>query len=118
VGAEPLVVDVAEVTSWRERAELAEERAERAEERLAAAEARIEELVEQVAVLSRMLFGRSSEKASAGVGDRQGTHGASAQADGSHDAGGGERAKRGQRPGSKGHGRRDYSHLDFREGDP
>jgi hypothetical protein len=48
VGPEPLVVDVTEATSWRERAE-------RAEERLASAEARIEDLLEQVAVLSRML---------------------------------------------------------------
>jgi hypothetical protein len=62
VGPELLVVDVTEVTSWRERAERAEERAERAEkraeltqERLVAAEARIQKLVEQVAVLSRML---------------------------------------------------------------
>jgi nitric oxide reductase activation protein len=60
VGPEPLVVDVSEVTSWRERAERAEQRAERAE-------ARVEELAEQVAVLSRMLFGRSSEKAGAGA---------------------------------------------------
>ena len=45
MGPEPLVVDVTELTSWRERAE-------RAEERLASAEARIENLVEQVAVLS------------------------------------------------------------------
>jgi transposase len=107
VGSEPLVVDVTEVTFWRGRAE-------RAEERLAAAEARIEELVEQVAVLSRMLFGRSSEKTSAGAGDPEG---AGEQADdGSDDTdGGGERAKRGQRPGSVGHGRRDYSRLDSRE---
>ena len=48
MGPEPLVVDVDEVTSWRERAERAEARAERAE-------ARVEELAEQVAVLSRML---------------------------------------------------------------
>jgi hypothetical protein len=55
MGPEPLVVDVTEVASWRERAERAEARAERAE-------ARLEELIEQVAVLSRMLFGRSSER--------------------------------------------------------
>jgi len=45
----PSVADVAEETSWRERAE-------GAEQRLAAAEARIEELTGQVAVLARMLF--------------------------------------------------------------
>jgi transposase len=116
VGPEPLVVDVAEVTSWRERAERAQERARVAEERLAAAEARIEELVEQVAVLSRMLFGRSSEKTSAGAGDAHGSDRSGEQADGGGDTDGdGGRAKRGQRPGSRGHGRRDYSHLDSRE---
>ncbi|HSR16036.1 MAG TPA: IS66 family transposase, partial [Gemmatimonadales bacterium] len=122
VGSGPLVVDVTEVTSWRERAERAEERAERAErraeqaeERLAAAEARIEDLVEQVAVLSRMLFGRSSEKGSASAGDPQGLDGADGgDPDGDGD-GQGDRPKRGQRPGSKGHGRRDYSHLRSRE---
>jgi transposase len=124
VGSESLVADVTGVTSWRERAEqaleraeLAERRAERAEERLAAAEARIEDLVEQVAVLSRMLFGRSSEKASAGGGDRQGALESGEQGDGSGDTDGddGGRPKRGQRPGSRGHGRRDYSHLESRE---
>jgi len=122
VGSEPLV-DVTEVTSWRERAEraqeqaeLAEKRAEQAEERLASAEARIEELVEQVAVLSRMLFGRSSEKASAGAADPHATDGVGEQGEGSGDTGSdGDRSKRGQRPGSKGHGRRDYSHLDSHE---
>jgi transposase len=129
VGPELLVVDVTEVTSWRERAERAEERAELAEkraelaekraeltqERLVAAEARIQKLVEQVAVLSRMLFGRSSEKAPAGAGDSEGSDEPSGQAGDGDTAGEGERPKRGQRPGSKGHGRRDYSHLDSRE---
>jgi transposase len=116
VGSEAPTVDVAEVAVWRERAELAEKRVELAEERLAAAEARIEELVEQVAVLSRMLFGRSSEKGSAGGGEPRGTDGFGEAADGSDDTDDdGDRPKRGQRPGSRGHGRRDYSHLDSRE---
>jgi transposase len=115
VGSGPLVADVTEVTFWRERAERAERRAEQAEERLAAAEARIKDLVEQVAVLSRMLFGRSSEKASAGAGDSQGSQGSGEQADGSSGDDEQDRPKRGQRPGSKGHGRRDYSPLDSRE---
>ena len=88
----------------------------RAEERAERAEARVEELVEQVAVLSRMLFGRSSEKASAGVGEPGEPAGQAADGDGGGDAaGGGDRPKRGQRPGSRGHGRRDYAHLDSRE---
>ena len=116
MGPEPLCVDVAEVTSWRERAERAEERAQLAEARAERAEKRIDELVEQVAVLSRMLFGRSSEKAAAGVGDPHGSDGSGEQADdGGGTDGDGERPKRGQRPGSRGHGRRDYSQLDSRE---
>ena len=126
MGPKPLVVDVTELTVTsctneraeraEERAELAERRAERAEDRLVAAETRIQELVEQVAVLSRMLFGRSSEKASAAAGDPQGSDEPSGQVEGSGDTGDeGDRPKRGQRPGSPGHGRRDYSHLDSRE---
>lgn len=74
-------------------------------------EARIEELSGQVAVLSRMLFGRSSEKNTAsGVGQN---HDRPQDPEGSPRAG--QPGKRGQRAGSKGHGRRDYSHLDTRE---
>jgi transposase len=135
VGSEALVDDVTDVTSWRERAEraearaeLAEGRAERAEGRAERAEARVEELAEQVAVLSRMLFGRSSEKGPAGGGEGgpDGACGATdPDADGSGeqagDASGGTDGqddpakKRGQRPGSRGHGRRGYSHLESRE---
>jgi hypothetical protein len=120
VGPELLVVDVTEVTFWRERAERAEQRAEQAERRAERAEARVEELVEQVAVLSRMLFGRSSEKASPGPGGPDEPAGPAGEGsdrtggDGDTDDDGG-RPKRGQRPGSRGHGRRDYSHLDSRE---
>jgi len=108
VESESPVVDVAEVTSWRERAE-------RAEARVEELEARVEELVEQVAVLSRMLFGRSTEKTSAGGGGPQGAEGAGEQGDGGDTGDEQDRPKRGQRPGSRGHGRRDYSHLDSRE---
>ena len=114
MGSETLVADVTDVTFWRERAERAE--------------ARVEELAEQVAVLSRMLFGRSSEKGPAGggeggPGDACGATDPDADGPGEQagDAGGGTDGqddspkKRGQRPGSKGHGRRDYSHLQSRE---
>ena len=98
----------ADVAYWRARAE-------RAEGQVAELDVRVAELSEQVAVLSRMLFGRSSEKtgpvpdrgADAGEPDRPDTRGPD-------DRGEPERT-RGQRPGSKGHGRRDYSHLDTRE---
>jgi len=71
----------------------------------------VAELVEQVAVLSRMLFGQSSEKSrQAPVPDAPG---------GGGQAGAGvakaAKAGRGQQPGSRGHGRGDYSHLETEE---
>jgi transposase len=120
-----LIEDTAETVSyWRERAERAEERAERAEKACAQAQdrmsemrTRMAELSEQVAVLSRMMFGRSSEKArptprpDAGepeVGEP------SPQPD-SGDGGATPKRPRGQQPGSRGHSRRDYTHLETRE---
>jgi transposase len=99
-----LVDDDADVRLWRERAECAEER-------LAQALARVDELSAQVAVLSRMLFGQSSEQASrrARSGSDGQPGGVSA---GDSGVGGGDRKRpRGQQPGSRGHGRRDYTHL-------
>jgi transposase len=99
VPAAALIDDTDDVAYWRERAERAE--------------ARISELSEQVAVLSRMLFGRSSEKTRGSGGEDE------ADFEGRGGGSAGERrgqpGKRGQRPGSRGHGRRDYSHLDTRE---
>lgn len=110
-------VDDADTAHWRARAEHAEAVAERLE-------ARVGELTEQVAVLSRMLFGRSSERNGPPSGGEPAPDGG--QAAGGDRAAGGEDApepsrpagsgrRRGQRPGSKGHGRRDYSHLETRE---
>jgi transposase len=105
--------DATEVAYWRERAVRAEAQLTEAEERLAVAETRISELAEQVAVLSRMLFGRSSEKAGPGG---SGDDGPADPAPGPAGPGpGGPARRRGQRPGSKGHGRRDYSGLQTRE---
>jgi transposase len=106
MSAGTVIDDVTEVAYWRERAALAEER-------LAAAEARISELAEQVAVLSRMLFGRSSEKSGPGG---PGDDGPADPSRGRAGTGpGGPVRGRGQRPGGKGHGRRDYSGLETRE---
>jgi transposase len=90
-------------------AELAE-RLTRAEERAAHAEVRVAELGEQVTVLSRLLYGEKSEKAKArpAPGGGGGEGGAAGQC-------GGQRRRRGQQPGSTGHGRRDYSRLETRE---
>ena len=99
-----MIDEQADVAYWRARAE-------RAEAENATLAARVDELSQQVAVLSRMLFGDSSEKkkkasgrAAGRVGDEAGGNPAGAQ-----------RGRKGQRPGSKGHGRRDYSHLEMRE---
>ena len=101
---------------WRERALRAEAENVLLKERLAVAETRLVELGEQVAVLSRMLFGRSSEKTATGAGPDPVDDGAQTRPGGGDWASSAAEApKRGQRPGGKGHGRRDYSHLDTRE---
>lgn len=114
-----MIEDAAQVAYWRERAVRAEDDRAVVVERLAAAETRIGELSEQVAVLSRMLFGRSSEKTAPSGAQDPVDDEAAAKPDGAAhpgpgDAGGGQH-KRGQRPGSKGHGCRDFSGLQARE---
>lgn len=76
---------------------------------------RVAELSEQVAVLSRMLFGRSSERTRLGPGGED--EGQEPDGDGAREPGdpGGPRRGRGQPRGGPGHGRRDYSHLETRE---
>jgi transposase len=104
-----VIDDATEVAYWRERAV-------GAEDRLAGAEARISELSEQVAVLGRMLFGRSSEKTRPdGAGDPVEDGGSGGLDDPDAPDPGVAQGKRGQRHGSKGHGRRDYSGLETRE---
>jgi transposase len=107
MGPARVVDDATDVVAyWRERSE-------RAEGQLAELNVRVAELSEQVAVLSRMLFGRSSERtrpAPDGADDVEGLDGDSAREPG--DPG---RSPRGQRRGGRGHGRRDYSHLETRE---
>jgi transposase len=111
-----LVVERTDAGYWRARAEAAEARAEAAAARVAELEARVAELSEQVAVLSRMLFGRSSEKKEATDGPEAGdAEGEAGVVPGQPASGAGAGCRRGQRPGSTGHGRRDYSHLQTRE---
>ena len=105
-----VVVDPSkDVAYWRARAE-------QLEAELVDANARIAKLTEQVATLSRMMFGRSSERGGRGGGvadpdqeldDEAETDSADSQA---ADAGKPKQSK-GQQRGSRGHGRRDYSHL-------
>jgi transposase len=110
-----VIDDATEVAYWRDRAE-------RAEEQVAQLQLRISELSEQVAVLSRMLFGRSSEKTGLGVGaggdrveDAEDSQARTAGESESTSTTVADRGRRGQRPGSQGHGRRDYSGLESQE---
>ncbi|HVE73970.1 MAG TPA: IS66 family transposase [Mycobacteriales bacterium] len=67
-------------------------------------------LAEKAATLSRLLFGKSSEQTSPRAKPQpEPTDGAGGPAD--EPAGGPARRRRGQQPGSAGHGRRDYSGL-------
>jgi transposase len=129
VGSEALVDDVTDVTFWRERAERAQARVELAEQRAERAEARPGRGVGRagrgaVADVVRPVVGEGARRW--GEGGPDGAGGArDPDADGSGEQAGdagcgtdgqeGPPKKRGQRPGSKGHGRRDYSHLPTRE---
>jgi transposase len=76
--------------------------------RVAELEGQVGALTEKVSTLARLAFGTSSEKAAA-----KPTPGEDDPAGGQ--AGGQEKRGRGQRRGSRGHSRRDYSHLPTRE---
>jgi transposase len=91
------------------RAAQAETHAAQAEARAAELGGQVAELGEQVTVLSRLLYGEKSEKAKPrpAPGGGGGEGGEAGQ--------GGGRRRRGQQPGGKGHGRRDYSRLETRE---
>jgi transposase len=80
--------------------------------RVADLEGQVGALAEKVSVLARMAFGTSSEKAARPA---RGGAGATGGAGGDDPAGEPEKRGRGQRPGGRGHGRRDYSHLPTRE---
>ena len=76
--------------------------------RVADLEGQVGALTEKVAVLARMTFGTSSEKAARPAPRRDDVAGGGVAA-------GSEQRCRGQRKGARGHGRRDYSHLPTRE---
>src|SRR5688572_29814162 len=71
--------------------------------RVAELEGQVAALSEKVATLTRLVFGASSEKKKSPAGPPAG------EADGGEQS---ERRRRGQRPGGRGHGRRDYSDLE------
>jgi transposase len=121
----------AEAQRWRARAERAEGESARLQARVVELEGQVGALSEKVAELARLAFGGSEKRPRRGSGSDGG--------DGPHDdpdgPGGGlgdgpdgpgeetpagepgkpVRRRRGQRRGSRGHGRRDYSHLSTEE---
>lgn len=76
--------------------------------RVAELEGQVAALSEKVATLAKLVFGTSSEKKGP-AGSVVGDDAEGAEADNSE---GGQRRRRGQRPGSAGHGRRDYSGIE------
>ncbi len=107
----------AEAQRWRAQAEQSGAEAAQLRDRVVELEGQVGALTEKVAELARLAFGKSSEKKPARQTAEQtagegGPDGAGAgQQVGDLPAGRG----RGQRKGSRGHGRRDYSHLSTEE---
>ena len=103
-------LDPAEAASLR--AEAGRLRAENAvqQERITDLEGQVVALAAKVATLARLAFGKSSEK-------KKSARRSPAVGDGADGTPGADKAgrPRGQQPGSRGHGRRDYSHLPERE---
>ena len=112
-----------EAVFWRSRTEeLAAENARLTAEiatlagTVAAQRDQITALKERVVTLSRMLFGTSSEKSGPGQPERDAGGDRPAGEDDSAGSGRGlGRRRRGQRPGSAGHGRRRHEHLETEE---
>jgi transposase len=117
------------VIDWRKLEDQAELTLEEWRERALYAEERLEKLSERVATLSRLVFGESSEQSRTrakskkptpdpGDGDPgdptdQDNDSAGDDPNGGEPAAGG--SGRGQKRGGRGHGRRDYSHIQTRE---
>ena len=105
----------AEAQRWRAQAEQSGAEATQLRDRVVELEGQVGALTEKVAELARLAFGKSSEKLTARQAAEQtlgegGPDGAGAQQLGRPPG-----RCRGQRKGSRGHGRRDYSHLPTEE---
>ncbi|HEX3305177.1 MAG TPA: transposase [Streptosporangiaceae bacterium] len=107
----------AEARRWRAQAERSGAEAAQLRDRVVELEGQVGALTEKVAELARLAFGKSSEKTSARQTAEQ-----TAGEGGSDGAGAGQQVGdlpagrgRGQRKGSRGHGRRDYSPLSTEE---
>src|SRR4051794_5840826 len=107
----------AEARRWRAQAEQSGAEAAQLRDRVVELEGQVGALAEKVAELARLAFGKSSEKTSARQRAEQ-----TAGEGGPDGAGAGRQVGdlpsgrgRGQQKGSRGHGRRDYSHLPTEE---
>lgn len=100
----------AEACYWRAEAE-------RLRVRVAELDAQVAALTERVSTLARMLFGKRSEKKKRPDPgeDNDGDGGRPGPGAGGGAGGRSGRRRRGQQPGSAGHGRRDYTHLPTEE---
>ena len=98
-----------ETAFWRAEAERLAGENEILQARVLELEAQVAVLSEKVATLAKLVFGEKSEKAKAKK------PAAGAPSDDANDTGSNVRGRRGQQPGSSGHGRRDYSRLETEE---
>jgi transposase len=107
-----------ENAAWRTSAGSLEQRADTLECRVVELEAELDAANEKIATLSKLCFGTKSERrrtAAGSGGEEAGTSAADDVPPEPVAASGGEQRRRGQRPGSRGHGRRDYAELDTEE---
>ncbi len=101
---------LSEAERWKAEAERWREVAEEQAAELSELRAQVAALTERLATVTKLVFGRSSEKCQASTaavtepGPPEGADPGSPKVTE-------VQGRRGQRPGSKGHGRRDYSHL-------
>ena len=110
----------AEAQRWRARAERSEAEAALLRDRVVELEGQVGALAEKVAELTRLAFGKSSEKQTARKTPEQTAAQTPVQTAGEGGAEGAGAGRvggrgRGQQKGSRGHGRRDYSHLPTEE---
>jgi len=106
-----------ENAAWRTSAVAHEKRASTLEHRVVELVAELDAANEKIATLAKLCFGTKSEKRrtmGGAEGEETGTAGAD-EPPGPAASSGGERRRRGQRPGSRGHGRRDYADLEEEE---
>jgi transposase len=106
-----------EKAAWRGKAIAHKRRVGVLERRVAELETELGTANEKIATLSKLCFGTKSEKKRTAAhleGEKAGTAAAGQPAE-PQTPPGGERRRRGQQPGSRGHGRRDYEELETEE---